>query len=332
MYDLTASVLLPSRRPAALVRCLQGLAAQTRPPEDVCVVWQGDDTATRDSALSMAGEFGTRLHVVHCPEVGIVPAENTALAHATGDIILLIDDDAVAPPTWLARCLAYYADPSVGAVGGPADNFTADGTPFPRRSNEPIGQMHWSGRLSGNMFDHVEAWRTRTAIDVDHLIGGNLSLRRSAFDRFETGLKPYWQFFELEVCLQVKSRGFRVVFDFDIVVQHFPTNPVFVAGRDGDLTVKIYNPAYNQAFILGRYTTGLRRLASLAYLFGVGTSGGPGLIGSIYCMAKYGHMTRELKILRQTLANRVAGWKAGSELHRTQGLAATLKKRGVETH
>ena len=67
---------------------------------------------------------------------------------------------------------------------------------------------------------------------VDHLVGYNMSLRRAAFDRFEEALRPYWQMFELDACLQVRRRGFRVMFDFGNVVEHHPTNTAYVGGRD----------------------------------------------------------------------------------------------------
>ena len=48
---LTASILIPSyRRPAALTAVLLSLAGQVAPPDEVLVVWQGDDTPTRDAA------------------------------------------------------------------------------------------------------------------------------------------------------------------------------------------------------------------------------------------------------------------------------------------
>src|SRR5215471_8388425 len=120
---LTTSVLIPSfRRPAMLARCLRGLQAQTTPPDEVFVIWQADDEPTRTAAEALAGELPS-LRVLHSPEAGVVPAENVALSAATGDVILLIDDDAVPGPEWVARHLAHYADPTVGAVGGPADNF-----------------------------------------------------------------------------------------------------------------------------------------------------------------------------------------------------------------
>jgi glycosyltransferase involved in cell wall biosynthesis len=99
---MRTSVLIPSwKRGEKLRTCLRSLATQTLAPGEVIVAWQGDDTPTRDLAESCISEVGYTLRVLHAPQ-GIVPAENHALANATGEIILLIDDDAIAPPDWLA--------------------------------------------------------------------------------------------------------------------------------------------------------------------------------------------------------------------------------------
>ena len=100
-----------------------------------------------------------------------------------------------------------------------------------------------------------------------------MSLRRSAIRRFESRLRRYWQHFELEACLQVRARGYRIVFDFANVIDHYPTSATFVAGREGALAVKVFNSAYNHAFVLGKHLTGWKRVVCLAYLLGVGSVG-----------------------------------------------------------
>ncbi len=206
MPDLTTSVLIPSfRRPETLRRCLEALAAQDTLPNEVIVVWQGDDTPTRDAAEQIRGSLPFTFHVLHSPEKGVVVSENLALDAASGQIILLIDDDAFAPPHWLRSHLKHYADPTIGAVGGPADNFYPDGGGPRRRAREPVGCLTWYGNVVGNMYDQDESWRSRPPRLVDHLVGYNLSLRRSAFDRFEQALRPYWNLFELDACLQVAA-------------------------------------------------------------------------------------------------------------------------------
>lgn len=316
---LTISVLIPSHgRPEKLRRCIAGLAAQRRLPDQVVVVWQGDDTATRDAAVAALAQLPGRALLLHNRERGIVPSENMALAHATGEVILLIDDDAVPPEDWVGRHVAHYADPRVGAVGGPADNHRADGTPFPTRAVEPVGRLTWFGRLVGNMHDQPASWRVRPPSAVDHLVGYNLSLRRVAFERFEERLLPYWQLFEAEACQQARARGYEIRFDWGNVVAHYPSNTVFEAGRAGDLSLKIYNVAYNHAFVLARHSPWVLRAARLLYLMLVGSSNVPGVLGFVVASALSRRPVAELRILWRTMRAHARGWRAGSVARRAQ--------------
>lgn len=311
---ITTSVLVPSfRRPRSLEACLRALARQTVAPGEVIVVWQGDDAPTRDLADRMAVDLPLRIRVVHQPEPGIVPAENAALDRASGRIILLIDDDAVAPTDWLERHLTHHADPTIGAVGGPAVNYHADGVQHPERAVEPFGRITWYGRLIGNMHNHPPAWRAKAPRDVDHLVGYNMSLRREAFDRFEAGLRRYWQLFEADACLQVRHRGYRIVFDSAIVVDHYQTirESAYAPGRGGDLDVKVGNASYNLAFVLSKHTRGPLRWARLAYLLGVGTTQAPGPLIVPLTIRRHGRPGLELAVARLAWRRKRAGWRDG---------------------
>jgi hypothetical protein len=110
----------------------------------------------------------------------------------------------------------------------------------------------------------------------------------------------------------VRARGYRILFDFANVIAHYPTSSTFTAGRAGDLRVKIYNAAYNHAFVLGKHMTGCRRAACLAHMLGVGATGGPGLLAFGPAVLRYGHPLRECGILAKTMKARIAGWHAGS--------------------
>lgn len=312
---LKTSVLIPSfRRPDLLENCLRSLDRQTTAPDEVLVVWQGDDTPTLQMIEQLSGSFSLSIQAVHLPEPGIVPAENAALDQARGDVVLLIDDDAEAEPDWIERHLRHYGDPTIGAVGGPAVNHHPDGSRLPIRAVEPIGKVTLAGKLIGNMYDHPDSWRTRPPRDVDHLVGYNMSLRRTAFDRFDDRLKRYWQMFEADAAMQVRARGFRVLFDFGIVVEHHlrVRDSAYLGGRSGDLSVKVGNAAYNWAFVLGKHTRnplvrGLRRL----YLAAVGSTTAPGPLLLPLTIARNGHLLTELNVLRLSRAGKAAGWRAG---------------------
>lgn len=314
---LSNSVLIPSfQRVDKLTRCLQSLTNQTQLPNEVIVVWQANDIATRDSVEQLQPTLPYSLKLLHCMEAGVVTAENTALAAAQGEIILLCDDDVVTPTGWISRHLSFYSDPIIGAVGGSANNHCSDGSAFPKRKIKPIGQLTWYGKSYGNMYDHVEEWSGNSPIQVDHLVGYNLSIRRSAFECFENSFKPYWQMFELDVCLQVKKRGYQVVFDFQNVVDHYPTNTAFSGGRNGDLEVKIFNASYNHALVLAKHSPVHLYVPQIMYLLLVGSVGSPGLFASLFAIKRYGNFQNELQIFFKSLQYKIAGWQRGLELRK----------------
>jgi GT2 family glycosyltransferase len=328
---VTTSVLVPSfGRPDSLEACLRALGRQTAPPGEVVVVWQGDDTPTRDRAEALAVELPVPLRVLHLPEPGIVPAENLALDHAAGDLILLIDDDAVAPGDWVERHAAHYADPSVGAVGGPAINFYPDGRRFPINGREPVGQITWLGRIHGNMYDPPDDWRGRPPFEVEHLVGYNMSLRRSAFGRFEGGLRRYWQLFEADACLQARGRGYRVLFDPGIVVEHRLTRyeSAYAGGREGDLPVKVANAAYNKAFVLSKHSRGPRRWAQRLFLSAIGTTQAPGPLLLPLTIRRFGNPRRELAVAGMAWSATQAGWRDGRRARSGAVAVAAVARAG----
>lgn len=318
MIQLSTSVLIPSlKRADKLARCLQSLGLQTLLPNEVIVVWQADDAVTRELVEQMRHSLPYLLKLIHCSEAGVVPAENKALDAATGEIILLCDDDVVTPASWIASHLSFYSDFTVGAVGGSANNYDRHGVSFPKRKIQPIGKLTWYGKSYGNMYDQEEEWMSRCAIDVDHLVGYNLSVRRCAFDRFESSFKPYWQMFELDVCLQVKKRGYRVIFNFENVVDHYPSNSAYAGGRDGDLQVKTFNASYNHALVLAKHSPIHLQLPRLMYLLLVGSVNSPGLLASFLAMKRYGYILRELQILVRSWRHTINGWNRGIVLQKS---------------
>jgi hypothetical protein len=95
------------------------------------------------------------------------------------------------------------------------------------------------------------------------------------------------------------------------VVTHFPTNSAYAGGRDGDLTVKVVNAAFNQAFILAKHSPPALRPWRWLYLVLIGSVGSPGLLGCAAAIRRYGSPRREFDLLRQTWGAVREGWRAG---------------------
>jgi glycosyltransferase involved in cell wall biosynthesis len=311
---LATSVLIPSLgRTQSLARCLESLCFQSVQPDEVLVIWQGDDIATERLVSEWKDRVPYLLRAVHASVAGIVAAENRGLAAAGGNVVFLIDDDAAAPQSWIENHLRHYCDPSVGAVGGPIRNVSPDGKRAPERHEQPVGRLRWYGKFIGNGFDHPASWRNRAPIEVDHLAGSNFSLRRSAFSSFDPELRPYWQCFEADVSLQVKSNRFRILFDFANPVDHWPSGSVYVAGRHGDLTLKVLNAAFNEAYVLSKHSRIPLRWIRWAYLLLVGAPSVPGLFSLPLAIRRYGNAALELRLAADTIRARWAGWRAGAK-------------------
>jgi GT2 family glycosyltransferase len=112
------SVVVPTRDSAALLAgCLAALVRNTPwPGLEVIVVDNGSRDGTRELLAARAGRDG--LVVVSNEENrGFAPATNQGLERATGEIVVLLNDDTVVGPGWLSRLVAHLeADPALGLV------------------------------------------------------------------------------------------------------------------------------------------------------------------------------------------------------------------------
>jgi glycosyltransferase involved in cell wall biosynthesis len=118
---LPLSVIIPTHapHPGRLRRTLAGLKAQTLPASawELLIV---DNASPREVDLSdHAGHAPVQARVVREPQLGLTWARRRGFADARGEYVVLVDDDNVLAPDYLANVLARFgAHPRVGAMGG----------------------------------------------------------------------------------------------------------------------------------------------------------------------------------------------------------------------
>lgn len=198
-------IIVTLNRPDCVRRCLQALAAQEPEPEQVIVVDSSRDGRTR----SVMQDFPDVHYLARPDHSGRMTASrNAGLMFATGDIIAFLDDDAYAHPGWLKNLLAAYDSPEIGAVGGRALNAQPGED---TRGIKEIGRLTPNGFLTGYF-----AADPGETIEVDHIIGCNMSFRREVIARLGGFREDFWGISGLcedsDMCLRVKTLGYKLRF------------------------------------------------------------------------------------------------------------------------
>lgn len=227
----TASVVIATyRRPDHVRECLEHLRRQSVMPERIIVVDASPDTRTRDVVSGFPGVEYRR------NERGI---GSTATSRAIGvadveeDVVAFIDDDAYAEPEWLENLLRQYEDERVAAVGGRARN----GQPGEEQEGiGRIGRLLPDGRLTGYF-----AADSGAPVEVDHLLGANMSVRMSAV-RELGGIRDFYPGTclreETDIALRMRRAGMTIMYTPDAVVRHVAGE--YARGRRFDARYRYY--------------------------------------------------------------------------------------------
>ena len=206
------------------------------------------------------GPVRLRHATVHRP--GVLAANIAGIAEVTGDIVSFIDDDAAARPDWLRRVEAHFcADPTVGAVGGRDVQHAAAGVPEERAT--VVGRITWYGRIVGNHHKISEGKR-----HVHHLKGVNMSFRREMIESFDERILGNAHYYEMDLCLGVLDRGFRILYDSSLLVDHYIDAPRYLPGnQEGGEIERAYFVHHNRVYVMMKHLPAARRAIFLAYTF-----------------------------------------------------------------
>jgi GT2 family glycosyltransferase len=161
----------------------------------------------------IAADFPVPLRSLQATSPGKSRALNEAIAVATGDVLVFLDDDVVVEPTWLAAWESHFRQ---------ASHFAAQGAIRipPRESADP------------ELCRLIEKFRTVRQVDFDEttgethsLNGANMAVRREVFDSvgmFDIRLGPgaSGTSEDVELARRIRRAGIKIFYVRQAVVYH----------------------------------------------------------------------------------------------------------------
>lgn len=276
---LTLSVVIPTyQRPTWLRRAVHSLASQLLPPTEVIAIARDTDVPTHEAISALQAEvlpFPLRSGIV--TGAGFIPPVQKGFAVANGDVVAVMDDDAEAFRDWAQQLLGHYADPTVGGVGGRAINMEGDHAAAVPDADH-VGYVSWLGRFVGNMYKQP---RFSHPVDVDFLMGGCMSFRRVVAQaiEFDLALNNNVAFgYEVDLGLQVRGRGWRLVFDPAVAIKHYSAPRQIKGMRSLDDGEAARWSSYNETRIVLRRLSAPAAALALVWSLAMGARRAPGLV------------------------------------------------------
>jgi hypothetical protein len=112
---------------------------------------------------------------------------------------------------------------------------------------------------------------------------------------------------EMSICLPLRRRGLRLVYDPQIIVRHYPQTRGFGDEREEVAREAIRDAAHNEALQLLDHFGPAQRLLFTVWGVAVGTSGAPGL--AIFARHLATRVNRPWTRFSATQAGRFAAWR-----------------------
>lgn len=242
-YDLTCAMIDSLRRHVST-------------PLEIVVV---DNGSARDEAALLRQRYPDIKALRSQRNLGFAGGNNLAMAAATGDCLLLLNNDTeVSDDTLHYLCQTLDGDPSIGAVC-PKIRFFAPPRHIQFAGYTPLTRITMRNSLIG--FGRPDEGQYDTPHDTPYAHGAAMMVRREAFQKAGPMPEIYFLYYEeLDWSVRIRKKGWRIAYDPRCTVFHKESA---TTGQQSPL--RSYYLTRNRLLFAWRNLRGGVRTLSIAY-------------------------------------------------------------------
>lgn len=193
--SLISVIIITYNRCRELERCLNSLMAQKNSNFEIIVV----DGGSTDCTIDLIKQYPIKF-VRESKRSGISAARNLGISNSEGDIVVFLDDDAIAEKDWLESLVKPFEDEGIAGASGKVI---------------PITNTLFNREFAPDYDQGPDIKETK------YFIGCNMAFRKSAI--IEVGLfdtKIKYGHDENELCSRLLNAGYRLIFTPYAVAHH----------------------------------------------------------------------------------------------------------------
>ncbi|KPK41037.1 MAG: hypothetical protein AMJ78_06545 [Omnitrophica WOR_2 bacterium SM23_29] len=199
-------------RPEEVKRLLKELSGQQFEDFEVLVICQRNKRDFEEIKDSVKTTYPIKWY--YEPEPNLPHARNVGIKETSGEVVIFIDDDVRPSDGLIDAFVSNYSDSSVGMVGGRVlgDKYVED------VPDSKIGKVR-----KFDAFTHL-GFHKDVKCEVMHVKGVNMSVRRDIaleIGGFDERFEGTAECEEMDFCLRVLKKGYKIIFEPKAVVEHF---------------------------------------------------------------------------------------------------------------
>ena len=228
-----ASVIVVSRNGAGYLGvCLDAIMAQVGVQDEVIVV---DNDSTDESVAALSDRWPEVKLIENDRNLGYAGGCNVGLCSATGDVLLMVNQDVVLGDGWVDGMCDALARRPIGVVG--CKLYYPDG-----QTIQHAGGIVRRPRALPDHIGHGErdegGWNELA--DVDYVSGAAWGIRAETLERVGELDESFWPGYyeDVDFCFRARAAGLRVVYVPSITAIHAESTTL---GKESDAYLKAFH-------------------------------------------------------------------------------------------